>query len=369
VSKTAGDLLALAPHVGGKPGELRRAFRDKVDSCVRHLFSGNGAEFAKFVGCTATSVYNWRSGKTTPRIDQLLQLSDRLRIPIAAFLLRGRAAGAVDWRAMKSAMANYTIPIIIYRPSGRMRQILGLVLNERPAPSLSEVARRLGYQGTEGLRRVSKSLCKRITDNYKKSFEPEPYYNGPRPRICSRKDIEAALTAALAQDEPESVPQIARRLGYAGSGPFFSPFPVLCRAIYSKIARRKAARIRAMRRIVERALRQNPPPTLRRLTVELGYKDKKILTRYFDEFRARLLARRRALARSQIAQLRRELQPYTRMEPAPSMAEVCRKLGLKPLTTSRKFPAEYGLIVSRDQQRSRTMPRLRQTGSDCDRSG
>src|SRR5207302_8015474 len=50
------------------------------------------------VRCTATSVYNWRSGKTTPRIDQLLQLSDRLRIPIAAFLLRGRAAGAVDWR-------------------------------------------------------------------------------------------------------------------------------------------------------------------------------------------------------------------------------------------------------------------------------
>jgi hypothetical protein len=43
--------------------------------------------------CTATSAYNWRSGKTTPRIDQLLQLSDRLRIPIATFLLAGRAPG------------------------------------------------------------------------------------------------------------------------------------------------------------------------------------------------------------------------------------------------------------------------------------
>ena len=115
-----------------------------------------------------------------------------------------------------------------------------------------------------------------------------------------------------------------------------------------------------MRRIVERALRQNPPPTLRMLAVQLGYKDKKVLPRYFDEFRAKLLARRRALARSQIAQMRRELQSYTRMEPAPSMAEVCRKLGLKPLTTSRKFPAEYGLIVSRYQQRCRTC-------RDCDR--
>ncbi len=115
-----------------------------------------------------------------------------------------------------------------------------------------------------------------------------------------------------------------------------------------------------MRRIVERALRQNPPPTLRMLAVQLGYKDKKVLPRYFDEFRAKLLARRRALARSQIAQMRRELQSYTRMEPAPSTAEVCRKLRLKPLTTSRKFPAEYGLIVSRYQQRCRTC-------RDCDR--
>jgi AraC-like DNA-binding protein len=369
VSKTAGDLLALAPRVAGKPGALRRAFRDNVDSCLRHLFQGNGAEFAKFVGCTATSVYNWRSGKTTPRIDQLLQLSDRLPIPIAAFLLAGRAAGAVDWKVVKPGAMDYAIPSILHRSSSKVRQALRLLLDERPAPSLSEVARRLGYQGTEGLRRVSKSLCKRITDNYKKSFEPQPYYSGPRPRICGRQEIEAALRTALAQDEPESVPQIARRLGYAGSGPFFRPFPALCHAIYSKIARRKAARIGAMRRTVERALRQNPPPTLRTLAVQLGYKDKRVLTRYFDEFRAKLLARRRALARSQIAQLRRQLQPYTRMEPAPSMAEACRKLGLKRLTASRKFPAEYQLIVSRYQQRCRTMPRLRQTGGDCDPPG
>jgi len=44
----------------------------------------------------------------------------------------------------------------------------------------------------------------------------------------------------------------------------------LCRAIHSKIARRKAARIGAMRRIVERVLRQGPPPTLRMLAVQLG---------------------------------------------------------------------------------------------------
>ena len=58
-------------------------------------------------------------------------------------------------------------------------------------------------------------------------------------------------------------------------------------------------------------------------------------------------------------QLRRELQPYTQMEPAPSMAEVHRKLRLKVLTACRKFPAEYKLIVWPHQQRRRTMAGLR----------
>ena len=105
------------------------------------------------------------------------------------------------------------------------------------------------------------------------------------------------------------------------------------------------------------------------LVVQLGYKDKRVLTRYFDELHAKLLAYRKALARSQVAQMRRELQPYTRMEPAPSMAEVCSEAGIEAFDHQSKVPAEYGLIVSRYQQRCRTMPRLRQTGCDCDRSG
>ena len=228
LSQAAGDLLALGPQVPREPGTLRRAFQENVEACVRHLFRGNGAAFAKFVGCTATSVYNWRNGAVTPRIDQLLQVGDRLRIPTAAFLMTKNFGGAVNWKAIKPAVAGYVLPIMLHRPGKEIRQALRLMLRERPAPRLSEVARRLGYRGTEGLRRVSRSLCKRITGNYTESFGPERYYSGPRPRICGRRKIEAALKAALAQDEPESVPRIARRLGYVTSGPFFRPFPALC---------------------------------------------------------------------------------------------------------------------------------------------
>ena len=141
--------------------------------------------------------------------------------------------------------------------------------------------------------------CKGITDNYKKSFQAKPHNNRPRRRICGRKEIEAALKAALAKDEPESVPQIARRLGM--------------------------------------------------LALQQGYKDKKVLTQYFAGLCAELLGRRRALAKRRIARLQREIQSCTRLEPAQSMAEACRKLGLKPLTVSRQLPAEYKLIVRQYQ--------------------
>ena len=129
-------------------------------------------------------------------------------------------------------------------------------------------------------------------------FKPN-HNNRPRRRICGRKEIEAALKAALAKDEPESVPQIARRLGM--------------------------------------------------LALQQGYKDKKVLTQYFAGLCAELLGRRRALAKRRIARLQREIQSGTRLEPAQSMAEACRKLGLKPLTVSRQFPAEYKLIVRQYQ--------------------
>ena len=149
VSNAACELLALAPRARAEPGALRRAFRENVEACVVHLFRGNGAEFAKFIGCTTTSVYNWRNGAVTPRIDQLLHLSDRLRIPTAAFLTAQSSAEAVDWKAVRPAVEGYALPILLHRPSEEIRQALRLVLGERPAPSLSEVATRLGYRGTK----------------------------------------------------------------------------------------------------------------------------------------------------------------------------------------------------------------------------
>jgi hypothetical protein len=94
---------------------------------------------------------------------------------------------------------------------------------------------------------------------------------------------------------------------------------------------------------------------LRASAALLGFKDKTVIGRYFEELRAQLVARRKALAQKQAARLRKELQRVTRGNPAPSLAAVCRRLGLKPVTANRRFPTECGVIVSRHQRRRRTL--------------
>ena len=135
--------------------------------------------------------------------------------------------------------------------------------------------------------------------------------------------------------------------------PFLRPLPALCQAINLKIASRKAARIRAMRRVVKRAIGQNPPPTVRALAIQLGYKDKKVLARYFAGLCAWLLARRKALAKSRLSNCGENYNPIHGWNPRHRWRQVCRKLNLKPLTASRRFPAEYKLIVAMYQQRRR----------------
>jgi hypothetical protein len=58
-----------------------------------------------------------------------------------------------------------------------------------------------------------------------------------------------------------------------------------------------------MRRILERTLRQNPPPTFRALAARLEYKEMKVSARHFAGLSAELQARRKAFAKKHAARL------------------------------------------------------------------
>ncbi len=180
----------------------------------------------------------------------------------------------------------------------------------------------MNYRGTTGLRRVSRHLCKRITQKYQEFFTPAPYHKGPRPRRCEPAKVRTALLQSLAQKDPESVPSIARGLGYVSSAPILEKFPLLCRLIHRKTIRLRQTRIRRMRNLIRMALRREDPITLHQLANRLGFKDKKIIQRYFPTFHAQLLAHRRACKQKRLTELKRQLQHWNRAAPPISLTKV-----------------------------------------------
>lgn len=339
-----GEMLASAPQLNGRL--LRQNFRHNLRRCVHELFHGNKAAFANFVNCPPGAVEDWVSGATIPRVNRFLEACVRLEVPMVTFLRDCSQEETIDWRSLASRI-DHDRPVGRYWRREETLRALEPVLRERPAPTLAQVARRLRYKGTEGLRRVAPEICKQITRNYQNSFTPAPFHKGPRPRICDVTKIEAAIRESLARRTPEPVPKIAVRLGYAQAAPILVEFPSLCRAINAKLADRKQDRLKAMRRTIIKALAENPPPPLRELAHRLGYRDKKIIRRYFPELNGALIARRETHKQSQFRLLTSRLQGTLCEQPPPSVGEVARRLRLSSSTLWRKFPDLSRSIAAR----------------------
>jgi hypothetical protein len=74
--------------------------------------------------------------------------------------------------------------------------------------------------------------------------------------------IRRALEAALDQEEPPSLRNIATRLGFRGFDSLTYRFPDLTKAVVAKRAERWSARIRTAEAVLKTALHEDPPPSI-----------------------------------------------------------------------------------------------------------
>lgn len=103
----------------------------------------------------------------------------------------------------------------------RMRRVLRNALAEQPAPTLTQLSRRLAYPHTAVLRRHEPTLCDQLLARYRASVAKH------------RVDLEKAATAALGESPVPSLRAICRRLGI--TVPFMHKhFRALARMIVSQ---------------------------------------------------------------------------------------------------------------------------------------
>jgi hypothetical protein len=346
VAQEFGKLLAIAPHA--QP--VSKANIQKI--LVRYVGSfseGNRMAVAETAGCRRSSFYNWYNGETTARVDLLLRMCHELRIPLTSMVTGAIGQPEAAARAEAAMQARRRRGVAPKRTVEQIRQALQVAAKEQPAPSINEVAERLGYSTPTRLYVADSVLCRMIVRNFNQSGRSHWWRKGGA-RFIDESVIREALEESLSLETPVPVHRSAKALGYGSEYPLTARFPDLCRAIKAKRAAVQQARRSMLASALKAALREDPPPTLEQVAGRIGYASDTSMKAWEPRLYARLATRRREFAKRSMRELGRRLKAMLKENPPPSLQEVRTRLGTTQKTVYGNFPEIHRAIAARHQE-------------------
>lgn len=182
-------------------------------------------------------------------------------------------------------------------------------------------------------------------------------------------EIRRVLLAALDEDVPLRVTEIARKLGYTTTYSLYEADRKLCYKITARYRQSggdrrcngsgtpeacevhaKQGRLERMRRVLRNALHEDPPPTLTDLSNRLGYSHSAFLRRHEPTACDQLLARHRASLAKRKADLEKVATAALGETPVPSLRAVCRRLDITVPFMNKHFYAVSRMIVEQHRQ-------------------
>jgi AraC-like DNA-binding protein len=339
-----GELIRLGPTVDEM--SIHRVWIDNLKACIATVTNGNQDAFAKVCRTSRSSLAASVKGCALPSLGTMLRISERLGIPLTSFLEADPERAAACWQAAKWNVSGAG-SIVTFRSREKVKSVLQKAALQQFPPTLSEIARCLGYKGTERLYQVDRKLCKRIAANHRRSGQSHSWRKkGAKPK-CEPADLQRMLEQSLALDEPVSAHHIAARVGYANDGYLQRRFPDLCRAIRQKIASNRIKRHAEMERVLVEALNEEFPPTLNALRVRLGYSSSESLQLHFPNLCKRLLARRQEARAKWVADIAQKINTMLVETPAVSLSTVSLRLGLSTNHLKDLCPTECAALASR----------------------
>jgi hypothetical protein len=346
VAQQFGQLLAMAPDAQpvGKEN-IRKILVPYVDS----FSEGNRIAAAEIAGCRRSSFYNWYNGATSARIDLLLRMCYELKIPLTS-LLTGATVEAEDTESARTAVeTRRRRGIAPQRTADQIRAALLQVAKEQPPPSIGEVAKRLGYSTPTRLYVADSDLCKAIVRNFNKSGRNH-WWRRRGAKFPDDSIIRKALEQSLSLKMPLPVHRIALSLGFETECPLTARFPDLCRAIKAKRADVRAAQRSTLAPALEAALGEDPPPALEQIASRLGYTSDTSIRAWEPYLCAKLTARRRECAGRSRKELGRRLEAMLHENPPPSLRAVHARLGVTQAISYGNFPEIHRAIAARHQE-------------------
>lgn len=351
MSTQVGNLLSLIPVVC--PAEVCNSFRRNLSSCVQQLTNGNVAALAEYIRCPPSILRNWLDGTSVPTIMTLARISRFLDIPTASLFNLGGLTRA-DMELAKRAIALIgSRDVAPFRNKEEIDKALHEAFKEPVPRSLSDVARTMGYTGTERLYQANRTLCHKIAARYRRSGRSHWWRKPGATRICDLSRMKNILEDSLRSHEPTSVHQIAANLGYANDAYIWHKFPELCNAISTRLPLIKQARSETLRLTLENALQECPPPTLADLARRLGYSTSEVLRAHEPYLCNRLTERYQVHVTTRRSDLERQAIAALSESPIPSVREVCQRLGITLWFMNEYFPSVRRQIALKHRRATR----------------
>jgi len=347
VAEDIGAMLVRAASFVHPP--RADAFRENLRACINDLADGNYSALARAVGLHESCVRRWLC-QGIPEINSLMKVCLRLGIPSERFLTERLSAVEPHWARAREIVRQSGL-LGPRRPGqAEVRRELQRALRSASPPALDDLALQLGFKHAGALRRRDRNMCAQIT---KRRAEIRARRGSPTclpSPLPSKQRIGKRLEAALTEHPPPSVPAIAQQFGFKYVSSLYQRFPVLCRKLAA--TRREHERRRKLRigAALRAALIEEPPPTLKQVAHRLGYRAISSFRHSFSSLCRALAVHVRNHCQQRKNQIRAALKVALEEDPPPLMQTVARSLGLARSYLAALFPRLWQRLGARSRE-------------------
>lgn len=334
IARLAGELLSLAPSLELSNTLTHRNFVARLSGYIEQLTKGNAAAFTRFIGGDYLKIRQLKSGANLPTLGVFIHLLERLQLSVKEFF-DGKPAG-VDQPEQRD----------IYLPAKKAEatRFLEAALTDPACPSLSELAKELGYKREVYLRWLCPELSHKICARHREVRSRKEFR---RVRLYDDQSLREALESALQETPAPAVQVIAERLGYK----YATTLRIRCPDLYQALLERRANYLREenekTKKALEAALTEEPPPTFRTVHLRLGVWTEGKLKNQYPELCKAIVNRHKDFQKAKTVDVVHALEEALREEPPPSVRELSRRMNSSISALYRHEPKLCKQIAAR----------------------
>lgn len=339
VAVSTSELVANLAKIDKFQGE--NVVQRNLKRLIEIAAHGNQSAFFKAYGSPSQAAMVSRK---LPTLKMVVSLSVKLRVPATVFFNPNEDECDSIWQSAADRMEDAFLRSI--RTRGKTISYLRDSLSVWSPPSLNDVAEDLGYRSTIPLYRANRDLATRVRLRHLKHSKAAPKHASNRP---TPEAIREALENALLEEEPRSVADIAKDLGFFNRSDIVNSQPELCEAITKKRRLKRDADLKHQEKIILSALEEDPVPSLSELRRRLGLKCFNTITDRFPELSGALVQRRKDQRSARIASIRAALEARLQ-RPNFLWKDAFEATGMKRSSIEAQFPDLVPLIESKNKE-------------------